>query len=266
MGSIPLGYEEAGELVNVLMASFGNDSIALIQWARESHIEDVTVLYNDTGWSAPWWADRVEQGENWVRQLGFDFAKTESEGFMDLVRRKKAFPRQGMQFCTEWLKREPSMRWMEANCPPGSTVMVGVRRAESARRADFPEHMEASLEHGGRALWAPLATYSDEQRNALLERAGWPVLPHRSMECYPCVNANRKDLQMLDEGRIRLIEVFEDEMGVGERSGKHKFMFRPYRHQGARGIRNVVRWANDGRYVEGQEDMFGSGCDGGFCE
>ena len=29
---------------------------------------------------------------------------------------------------------------------------------------------------------------------------------------------------------------------------------------------NDIQWANDGRYIEGQEDMFGSGCDGGFCE
>lgn len=250
---------------HVLMASFGNDSIALIQWARENHLQDVTVLYNDTGWSADWWKERVEQGENWVRQIGFGFAKTESEGFMDLVRRKKAFPRQGMQFCTEHLKRIPSMEWMDDNCPKGATVMVGVRRAESERRKDFPEFTHGSLEHGGRDLWAPLAPYSDEARNALLERAGWAVLPHRSMECYPCVNANRSDLRIVDENRIHLIETFEDEMGVGERSGKHKYMFRPYRHHGAQGIRNVIRWANDGKYIEGQEDMFGSGCDGGFC-
>lgn len=253
----------------VLMASFGNDSIALIQWARENRLENLTVLYNDTGWAAPWWRERVEDGENWVRQIGFNFAKTESEGFMDLVRRKKAFPRQGMQFCTEHLKRLPSLEWMDQNCPRGTTtVMVGVRRCESERRKDFPEYMAASLEHGGRPLWAPLATYSDEQRNELLERAGWVPLPHRSMECYPCVNANRLDLQELgrDEDRIQLIEVFEEEMGVGERSGKPKYFFRAARHQGAKGIRNVIRWANDGRYIEGQEDMFGSGCDGGFCE
>lgn len=252
--------------MNLIMSSFGNDSLALIQWAREKKLKDVVVLYNNTGWAAPWWLERVEECSNWVKQLGFRFVQTESEGFMDLVRRKKAFPRQGMQFCTEHLKRLPSLAWMDENAPKGSTVYVGVRRCESANRANFPEYMEASLEHGGRALRAPLAIYSDEQRNELLKRAGWEPLPHRSMECYPCVNSNRADLQALDEERISLIEVFEKEMGVGERSGKPKFMFRPYRHQGAKGIRNVVKWANDGKYIEGQEDVFGSGCDGGFCE
>jgi 3'-phosphoadenosine 5'-phosphosulfate sulfotransferase (PAPS reductase)/FAD synthetase len=248
------------------MASFGNDSVALIQWAIEQSLDDVTVLYNDTGWAAPWWSERIDRGAAWVASAGFRFAKTNSVGLPELAKRKKAWPRQGMQFCTEHLKRQPSLDWMDQNCPPGSTVLVGVRRAESARRADFPEKMSASLDHGGRALWAPLATYSDEQRNALLQRAGWDVLPHRSMECYPCVNANRNDIRMLDENRIQLIELLEAEMGVGERSGNPKYFFRATRHQGAEGIREVVKWANRGTYVPGVDDMFGSGCDGGFCE
>jgi 3'-phosphoadenosine 5'-phosphosulfate sulfotransferase (PAPS reductase)/FAD synthetase len=250
----------------VLMASFGNDSIALIRWAHEHNLRDVTVLYNDTGWSAPWWSERIERGSQMVTDYGFRFARTESIGLPELARRKKAWPRQGMQFCTEILKRQPSLDWMDSNAPPGSTVVVGVRRAESARRADWPERMDASLDHGGRALWAPLATYSDQQRDALLERAGWDRLPHRSMECYPCVNANRADIRMLDENRIALIEVLEDEMGVGERSGNPKHFFRATRHGGAQGIRQVVEWANRGSFVPGMDDMFGSGCDGGFCE
>lgn len=248
------------------MSSFGNDSIALIQWARETGLDDVTVLYNNTGWAAPHWKDRVEDASNWVQQLGFSFSETMSEGFMDLVRRKKAFPRQGMQFCTEHLKRLPSLEWMGENAPKGSTVLVGMRRAESANRANIPHFIPGSLEHGGRDLLAPLAAYSDDQRNDLLDRAGWAVLPHRSMECYPCVNSNRGDLRALDEDRIQIIETFEDELGVGKVSNKPKTFFRPYRHQGAVGIRNVMQWANDGKYIEGQEDLFGSGCDGGFCE
>jgi 3'-phosphoadenosine 5'-phosphosulfate sulfotransferase (PAPS reductase)/FAD synthetase len=250
----------------VLMASFGNDSVALIQWANERLLDKVTVLHNDTGWSATWWAERVQKGREWVESLGFEFASTSSVGMMEMVRAKKGWPRQGMQFCTEILKRQPAEDWMQKHAPPGVCVMVGVRRCESERRKDFPEFIKGSLDHGGRDMWAPLVNHSDEDRNALLARAGWDVLPHRSMECYPCVNANRKDIQMLDEDRIRLIEVFEEELGVGKNSGKPKTMFRPYRHGGAVGIRAVKQWADDGRYVPGMEDMFGSGCDGGFCE
>lgn len=260
--------------MDVIMASFGNDSLALIQWVREQRDEskhdwfqDVTVLYNNTGWAAPWWKERVEECSNWVQQLGFKFAETESEGFMNLVRRKQAFPMNGAQFCTEHLKRIPSMEWLDKNAPKKSRVLVGVRRCESEKRKDFPEYVAGSLDHGGRDVWAPLVDYTDEDRDRLLADAGFEPLPHRSMECYPCVNANRNDLRMLDEDRIRLIEVFEEEMGVGKRSGNPKYMFRAANFQGnPKGIRNVIKWANDGKYIEGQEDFWGSGCDGGFCE
>ena len=41
--------------MHVLFCSYGNDSIALIQWAHERGLKGVTCLYSDTGWSARWW-------------------------------------------------------------------------------------------------------------------------------------------------------------------------------------------------------------------
>ena len=38
--------------MHVLFCSYGNDSIALIQWAHERGLKDVVCLYSDTGWSA----------------------------------------------------------------------------------------------------------------------------------------------------------------------------------------------------------------------
>ncbi len=108
---------------------------------------------------------------------------------------------------------------------------------------------------------------TEAMREDLLADAGFEPLPHRSQECYPCVNSNRGDLRLVSEDRIRVIEIAEAEMGVGKKSGKPKTFFRPYRHQGAVGIRNVIQWANDGHYNAGQSALdFGSGCDGGFCE
>ena len=43
--------------------------------------------------------------------------------------------------------------------------------------------------------------------------------------------------------------------------GKPRVMFRPKRHLGAVGIRNVVHWAH--RTHEDQPDLFN--CDSGFC-
>lgn len=39
---------------HLIFASYGNDSIALIQWAHERGLPDVHVAYGDTGWAAAW--------------------------------------------------------------------------------------------------------------------------------------------------------------------------------------------------------------------
>jgi len=252
---------------HIIFASYGNDSCALIQWAHERGLEDVTVLYNDTGWASKDWAERVSGKEEWVRWLGFTPARTSSKGLEALVKERKGWPRQGMQFCTLWLKIFPAAEWLDANDPDGEAVcMVGVRREESRNRANFPEYEKASENYGGRDVWAPLVDHKSTDVKALLDRAGIPHLPHRSMECFPCINSNRTDLRLLanDETRIAEIERIEREMGV-TKNGKPRTMFRPYRHMGAVGIREVVKWAMSGRGKYDPDNEPESGCDSGWC-
>lgn len=244
--------------------SYGNDSIALIQWLREHNGEgvEVTTLYSDTGWAAAWWAERVERAEAWVRSIGFKSERIPSEGFVPLAIRKKGFPRNGMQFCTSELKILPAMRWLDARDPDKEGVCaVGVRREESRSRQAWPEWVEESDKHGGRSLWSPLVTYTSERRDELIRRAGFDPLPHRSMECFPCINSSRSDLRMLDEARAAEIESLEQRMGVSS-EGKPRTLFRPYRHQGAVGIQEVLRWAHAER---GEYEPPTAGCDSGFC-
>ena len=96
--------------MHVLFCSYGNDSIALIQWAHERGLKDVVCLYSDTGWSASWWADRVAKGEALAQGYGFATARTESEGMLELVKRKRGWPGAGGQgqFCTAELKVLPA--------------------------------------------------------------------------------------------------------------------------------------------------------------
>lgn len=248
----------------VIFASYGNDSVALIRWAKENNLEDVCVLYSDTGWSSSEWDERVKGMENWVELLGFKTARTKSMGLEALVRQKKGWPRNGMQFCTLHLKIIPAMQWLDENDPDKiATCLVGVRREESQNRRSFPKFQISSPNHGGRPLWAPLATLTAEQRDALLLRAGIEPLPHRSMECFPCINANRADLRLLaqDSERVEKIASIENDMGVSSK-GKKRTMFRPYRHMGAVGIHEVVRWAQSDRggFTPDDEE-----CETGYC-
>ena len=173
---------------HIIFTSYGNDSLALIQWAADSRLDDVVVAYSDTGWAADWWNERVADAEAWVQSLGFSTVRLKSEGMAELVRRKKAFPRGGggkYQFCTEALKKAPAVEWMnEVDPDKAATCMVGIRREESANRATFPEWTIESEGHGGRELWAPLVRHTEAMRNELLSRTPFKPLPHRSKECY----------------------------------------------------------------------------------
>lgn len=164
---------------------------------------------------------------------------------------------------------KPAVEWLDAHDPEKDFIcLTGVRREESGQRRDAPESVEESAKHGGRELWRPLVRHSEEARNELVRRAGFEVLPHRSMECCPCVNANIDDLRMVPEDRIQLIDITEQEMGYTS-NGKPRVMFRPKRHKGAVGIRAVIKWARLLRHRKDQQDLFdigrGAGCDSGYC-
>lgn len=246
----------------VISASYGNDSMAMIQWARDSLLKasgDVTVVFCDTGWSAPGWSDRVKHGEAFAAKCGFKVVRLASMGMEDLVRMKSGFPGHGSQFCTAFLKGLPFLQWIdEADTACKATVMIGKRRAESEARKDTPQFIESSEYHGGRVVWHPLYAHSNQERDQLLQRAGIEKLPHRSDECSPCVNANRDDLRRLSNAQIARVRALECEIGQP--------MFRAAKHGGAVGIDEVIHWAkySPGQFVPGMDDLFISDCGSPF--
>lgn len=241
--------------MNVISSSAGNDSVAMIQWAIENNVKNLHVVFSDTGWLAPGWIQRVERIHAWADSHGIQTHIIKSIGMEELVRIKKGFPGNAQQFCTAHLKGIPFLEWIdEADPECKAVVMVGKRRAESQDRADTPEFVHGSEYHGGRKLWHPLYLHTDEQRNELLHRAGFDPLPHRSLECNPCVNANRADFLRLTPGEIERVNDLEVEIG--------KPMFRPKRF-GALGIYGVIAWAKDGR-ERGDIDEENAQCAGLF--
>ncbi len=173
------------------------------------------------------------------------------------------------------------------------TIVTGRRREESQNRANLPQHEYNSRKHGSRDIWNPLYMYTDLMRDTLIAKTPFDTLPHSSMECYPCVCANKCDLAAManDEVRIDQIERIELEMGH-TKNEKPRVMFRPYRAGGAVGIRQAVQWgqgvrgwkapfypdaykfkgdstssdsdiAYDDDTKEGRE--FARQCDGGYC-
>jgi 3'-phosphoadenosine 5'-phosphosulfate sulfotransferase (PAPS reductase)/FAD synthetase len=252
----------------IIFSSYGNDSIALIQWAKNNKCQDVTVLFSNTGWERNDWLDRVNKGEELALSYGFKVARTESVGFRQLVLNTGMFPRQGIQFCTLHLKIKPALEWLDKNDLEKKMIcVVGVRREESNNRKNFPKIVRRSPNHGGRICLAPMIEIKERERDSLIQQAGFTPLSHRSMECFPCINSNRQDIRILAEfpDRIDLIEKLEIEMGYTKKKGKLKTFFRPYRHMGATGIKQVIKWGLSNRGKFSLEDGTGEECQTGFC-
>ena len=248
----------------IISCSYGNDSVALIQWAKEQELQDVHIVYIDTGWAHPSWAARSAAGRTLAFTYGFDVHHISGDfDFESMVRMKKGFPSQRYQFCTGILKGLPFLEFAEKIDPDKKAeVVVGKRREESENRKDTPERIIKSERHGDRNVWHPLYKHTESMRNDLVRKTGIKILPHRSMECCPCVNANRGDILMLSEERIKLIEELEAEI-------KHP-MFRAKNKMGAEGIREVVKWARSprGQYHKGQMFLWesdGEPCISGMC-
>ena len=232
----------------IVTCSCGNDSIALLQWMQENHKGEYCVLYNDTGWARSDWPARVKAVADKCFDLGIAFYITKSIGMESIVRKNKGWPMPAskMQWCTQHLKEGPSNEFYAKHDPECDSIIVtGRRRAESQNRSSLPLHQHNSIKHGGRDVYNPLVNFDERDRDAYIRRFGFKPLPHQSMECYPCVCANKQDLisMGLDEDRISLIEKIETDLGH-TKYGKPRTMFRPYRVGYAVGIRDVLNWAN----------------------
>lgn len=244
-----------------ISSSYGNDSLATIAWAAQQNLNvlnDITVIYCDTGWADPKWAARVELGEKFARERGMRVHRTTSIGMEELVKIKKGFPGNGQQFCTAHLKGVPFLEFADEDDPLAEAlVLIGKRRAESVKRRDTQEWVANSEYHGGRTLWHPLYLHSNEERDELLLQEGvsnppadWGgthdrlyLLPHRSEECNPCVNANRGDFMRLSGPELAKVNRLEVAIG--------KPMFRPKRFNGV-GIYGVMMWAKYGKDSEAE--------------
>ncbi len=248
----------------IISVSYGNDSIALIQWAKDKALQNVHIVYCDTGWAHSSWNARIDAGKTLAWVYGFTVHHIKGDfDFESMVRMKKGFPSQRYQFCSGILKGLPFLEWCEENDPDKKAVVViGKRREESQARKDTPLFIFNSDFHGGRLVYHPLYKHTDSQRNELILKTGIRVLPHRSMECCPCVNANRADLLMVEPERIEQIKQLEKDID--------NYMFRAKKKMGATGIEEVLLWARSGRgkYIKGQQflfDLAGNACGTGLC-
>ena len=194
----------------IIRTNYGDESIALTQWAFESHLL-ATVVYIDTGFQAQGWQKRVKLGEAHAKACGFETVKILSAiSFRDAVIGRKAFPCSKFQWCTALLKGLPFLDWLEKRDLKGeSIILLAKRKAASKAHMDLSEWIEFCEYHNDRTVWHPLIDMDDKVRDALLSRAHFAPLGHRSLECEPCVNATPADFKRMspqDKARLKDLE------------------------------------------------------------
>ena len=59
--------------LNILIANYGNASLAMIQWAIESKIDNLIVLSVDTNWHSESWQKYLLKVFKYLETNNFDF-------------------------------------------------------------------------------------------------------------------------------------------------------------------------------------------------
>ncbi len=187
---------------HIIIANYGNDSVALIQWALEAALSHVLIVSVDTGWAAPQWPQRVTQCQAWVTRCGFTpIQLNPTMNFTALMQARGEFPTPQFQWCANYLKTLPILDWLDDEADPRgeATIMLATQPNRSLPGKPIPEWIDAYAHFGERRVWQALYQHTLKQRDALIERAGFSVLPHRSLECDPCVNSDANDVLRLED-------------------------------------------------------------------
>ena len=169
----------------IIFGNYGDETLALIQWAFEHKLKNLTVVSIDTGFAAPHWPEHVTRSRTWAESLGMQTEHlTAKPDFATLIREQREFPSKKFQWCAGFLKGLTFNHWLDTHDPQGkATILLARRRASSKIQQDLPEFIDESEHFDERKIWHPLYQHTDAERDLLLKNAGLTPLHHRSLEC-----------------------------------------------------------------------------------
>lgn len=218
----------------ITLGNFGNDSVALLQYLYEHDCaNDCTMVLIDTGWAARRWQTRIKQGQAYAEQLGFSIVHLKSNvTFEKMVEEHRSFPDRKYQRCT-LLKALPFNDYLDQVDAQGeATVVLSTRRSTARVYRQLPERVERGEHYGDRKVWYPMIELSENDRNRLIERAGFTVINHRSLECDPCIYNTSQDFLNMEHSEIDRVVALEARIG--------KPMFSKQLYDGHVGINAII--------------------------
>lgn len=193
----------------------------------------------------------------------------ETEGFIQLAKRKKRFPSTKARFCTQELKLLPTKAFLEDLSEQYDEVIPvsGVRRGESEERSKLQEWGDPMESYFALKEWRPLIDWKIEDILAIHAKYGIPLNPLYGMGatrvgCFPCINSNKREMRMLATSfPERITQIREWESDFNNLNGMSTFFprnkvparFRSKLIETAKGkpmrvctIDDVVEWAKTG--------------------
>jgi 3'-phosphoadenosine 5'-phosphosulfate sulfotransferase (PAPS reductase)/FAD synthetase len=207
--------------------SGGKDSTACLLWALDTLPKaDIIPYYIDTKWehdSVYVYLDYLE------KELDIKIKRLESEGMVELSKRKRMMPNRAMRFCTENLKVKPALEYYKEFQSKGIDFIniVGIRREESKTRADT-ECFTISKQ-GIKTLY-PIVYWNTQRVFDFHKEHKIEVNPlykkgFKRVGCYPCIYAPKHAIQnMEDKYKKRLRDL---EKTISDINGKPVKFFAP---------------------------------------
>ena len=177
--------------MNILFGNYGNQHLALIQWAIDTQLDDCWVVRVDTGWASGAWQQHVKQVEQLLKKKCVQFEVLVPDyNFSAMVKDRKQFPSKKFQWCAGFLKGLPLIDWLDEYDPCcDATIYLGSRKIDSPLRQDMNSVIESSPHYGDRRVEYPLITSNDEAQYAAIKALGLSPVKYRSDECFPCIHA-----------------------------------------------------------------------------
>lgn len=182
--------------------SGGKDSALLALWALE-HIppEKIYLKYWDSGWNYP---EETKYVHYFAEKYGLNLILSGYKNNDVIVEnmRERGFPFYGNLWCQSRLKSKSLNsvhKYMLENISENVLSLVGIRKSESRRRADYPEFSKM----GGETLWFPIRDYTDDDLLEYFKNNGEKINPMYNFTdrtgCVFCPNANVSSRQFLKE-------------------------------------------------------------------
>jgi len=215
----------------IVSVSGGKDSTACLLYMLERvKKEDVIPVFCDTKWEADVTYEYLDYLE---KELEIEIIRLESEGMLNLAKRKKMIPNRAYRFCTYNLKIVPFQKWLKDNFVGKEDFIVveGIRREESEARANIEIfEIKKSVLKGEKfdiPTMYPIAYWSKEKVFSYLAEKGIKPNPlykiFNRVGCMPCIFASKYELLYLPEKykkRLRRLEEI-----IGQEIGQKAYMF-----------------------------------------